>query len=1341
MKTHRYFWLLVLVLVSQTSLAEYFKHIGDAEGLSQSSVMAIYQDRLGRMWFGTREGVNIYNGKQMTVYKGSVPAYQPLSHPLLIGNEVTGITSNKEDDLFLVVDRALLRYDIRKESFEELRSQGTAAINTYQGEVYVATDDSIFCYRSSQKRMEFLTVTGLADVNYILPEKDKLYVATKKGLYLIEKKSAPRCVLLGVDVYRMFRSSTNELWIGTRTQGLYRMNAQGVIHKVPYAPFSNKGVSSMQIREFVEDKKGNIWFGTFDGLQRYHPQSETYSLIRPQQHPGGLNHSSIFSLYQDVQGTIWIGSYYGGVNYFNPDNSIFTYYAYNPDRSDCLNYPFAGAMAEDKEQNLWVCTDGGGLSCLNHQTGRFTTYKSGAGSLPHNNLKSICYDAKRDFLYIGTHMGGLSRYDRRTGKFYNYLHTSSTGTSSTGTSVPNDVIFQVSFRNDLLYVSARNGFFVMNPDTNEFKLLYSGAYYLTFDVESDGSVWLASGMNLSHFHPDQPDRVEKINLQSAGCRFAITKVLVGHDGQLYIATLGSGLFCYNPKTERIVNYTVEKNQLLSNYCYNLVETAQHNLLVTSNRGATLFNPVDETFRSVELGNGLSLSSIINGCGVYAHSNGQLFIGGTSGLTAFQEEGLSMKYQQPNLYFTNLYVNNTRITPDDNSQILSEGLPFTKEVSLNASQNSLMLEFAVSNYVDILNNTWYEYKLEGFDPKWLLTTENNLKYTNLDPGTYTLRVREKGNSLNAREEQEISIRIHITPPWYLTWWAWTLFLLSALLIAWWIYRVMHVRRTLALSLETERVEKQHIEKMNQDKLRFFTNVSHEFRTPLTLIISQLELLMQNKAMSPAIYAQLSKVSKHARQMRNLITELLDFRKFDQQHIRLKLSEQDLNSFIQETYLSFLEYASGRGIDYRLQSSVEHTVVWIDPWQMRKVMFNLLSNAFKHTPDGGAVQVRVTEEADRLCIAIQDSGKGISPKDQQLIFDHFYQVEDEQNPSVTNQGTGLGLTLTRSIVQLHHGSIEVASELNRGSCFSVRLPKGRAVFEQDAEVCFEEHPEAPTLQADTLPDEAFIDEWNGPTNLDPLTPTHEKYTVLLVEDNADLLAVLSEIFAPLYRVLTATNGDEGLKTALAEKPDLIVSDVMMPVMTGTALCLAIKENLLICHIPVVLLTALDSPDQNLEGFKCGADDYVTKPFNARILLARCNSLIRNRLLTQSRFAKEVNSSIDLLVANPLDKSFLEKVSKVVNEHIDNVDFDIAMLCKELGVGRTLLHSKFKALTGMTPNEFVLNHRLKQAAQLLHSESHLQISEIADRLGFGSPRYFTRCFKSQYGMSPVEFRKKEI
>lgn len=532
-----------------------------------------------------------------------------------------------------------------------------------------------------------------------------------------------------------------------------------------------------------------------------------------------------------------------------------------------------------------------------------------------------------------------------------------------------------------------------------------------------------------------------------------------------------------------------------------------------------------------------------------------------------------------------------------------------------------------------------------------------------------------------------------------------------------------------------MEKEQIEELNQAKLRFFTNVSHEFRTPLTLIISQVELILQGDLINPTLQGSLGKIRKHAQQMKQLITELLDFRKFDQNYIQLKLSEQSLNTFLEEIYFSFSSYAAQKQITYRFEPLEEDITMWIDGWQMRKVFFNLLSNAFKHTPDKGMIHLSVSCVAEEVVITVKDSGNGISHEDLEQIFNRFYQAGNEGKEA--NAGTGIGLALTKSIVQLHHGTIGVKSILNQGSCFTVQLPLDRKCYDKDAEVIFVEHGSI-SIQENSLPDEGFFEQVGLSI---PSIDNEKKHKVLLVEDNSELLHLLQEIFSPLYCISTARDGEEGLKKVAEELPDLIVSDVMMPLMSGAEMCKKIKNNIDLCHIPVVLLTALDTVEQNIEGLNRGADDYITKPFNAKILLVKCNNLIRNRLLIQNRFSKDVAAGVNLLATNPMDKNFLDKVIKVIDQYIDNEELDISVICRELGVGRTLLHTKFKALTGMTPNEFILNYKLKKAALMLRNESYLQIGEVSDRLGFGSPRYFTRCFKNQFNTTPQEYRKGNV
>lgn len=1335
MKTRSLILSLLLLSTHLSAFAGYFRHLGQEDGLSQSSVMAIYQDQLGRMWFGTREGLNVYDQEKITPYRGWVSGANSRCDSVLIGNEISFIKGDRKGDVFIVADGKLLKYSIRKESFQKVTSRIIYAMNTHDGNIWVASHDSIFMYNEQNGGLDFRHKVHLPMINYITVSELSILISTKKGLYEMNRKNGSvKCLIPEVDVYRTFYSSKKELWVGCRTEGLYRIDRAGKINKVPYMPFSPKGISSSQIREFVEDWHGNIWFGTFDGLQKYDPKKGTYTLINRTYDVGELAHKSIFSLYQDIQGTIWVGSYYGGVNYFNPDNHVFTYYSYDPDRRGDLDYPFAGEMVEDKRSNLWICTDGGGLTCLNRSTNEFSSYTAGGGNrLPHNNLKSICYDSKREVLYIGTHLGGLCRYDLKTKTFYNYLKMGYKGGKG-----PNDVVFKVCFHHDRLYVAARNGVFEMNPETNEFRVLVDdGRYYQTFDIDEKNQMWLATGSYITKLRLDNLQEVEHHSLKPFGCNFYIVKLLRSSDGKLYAATLGSGLFCYDEHKREFTRFTFEEGHLLSNYCYNLLETTDKSILITSNRGITLYKPHNGQFRSVELENGLLLSSIIDGCGTCVTNDNMIVVGGTNGLIAFKEKKLDAIYKTPKLYFSKLLVNNAEIRPDDDHGILSESLPFLKELDLKANQNSFTIEFATSNYIDILNSDSYEYRLEGFDRKWILTTHSRLNYTNLDPGTYILHVRKGTNALKNQYVQEISLKIVISPYWYHTWWAITLFILFILSLLYWIYRVVRLRRNLCLSLEIEKAEKKRIDELNQAKLHFFTNVSHEFRTPLTLIVTQVDMLLQKSKISPEVYNGISMINKHACQMKNLISELLDFRKFEQNHFVIHVSENNLGAFLKDIYATFYNYASGRHITFNLNIQEEDIVCWFDLKQMEKVMFNLLSNAFKYTADGGEVSIELEHKGHDLVLKVIDNGVGIAQNDLGQIFNAFYQSGNQQKVNSTF-GTGIGLALTRTIIEKHGGVISVESQPGQGSTFQVILRTDRAHFEQRSDVALVTKEEQASYTPDSIIN--IIDDSRlSQTEIDDLVVDGvKKYKLLIVEDNEELLYTLEKIFQPFYQIVLAQDGEAGLRKVIEESPDIVISDVMMPVMSGTDLCVHIKNNIDLCHIPVILLTALDLVEQNIEGLGRGADDYITKPFNAQLLIARCNNLIRNRVLLKNQFVKKPIEDIDLVAINPLDKELLEKVVVIIEQNLDDEKFDVNVLCREIGLGRTSLYSKFKSLTGMTPNTFILNYKLKLAAAMLKNDDHLQIADIAFRLGFGSPVYFSRCFKTQYNMSPQDYRK---
>ena len=1333
---HKTLFLLLLLFSIFPANAEYFRNLGLQHGLSQPSVLGIAQDGLGRMWFGTQEGINRYDGEQITYVKGEITDAEGKS--LWIGNYVPFVVSDESGNIFFIADNNLFSYNIRSSSFKQHTSDNaTTALAAHRNEIWYTQRDSLFTYDCERGDIRFKLKLPPHTINTLTVSGTNIYIGMADGMYAISRNDFqhPRFLLDGIDVYCIFESSNREVWIGTRMQGLYRYK-DNVVQKVPHTLTGNTGIRNPQIRAFVEDDEHNIWFGTFVGLQKYDVQRQTYTLIQIPQYVGGLNHPSIFSLYRDRQGTIWIGSFYGGVNYFTPDRSGFVHYDYQTGNLSSLYYSYIGEMVVDKHHNLWVCTDGGGLGCINENwelVHQFTA--DGPNSITHNNIKSICYDREKDCLYIGTHLGGLSRYDIRSKRFYNYLEHPSGNTRT-----PRHFIYQVKMWNGKLYLSSREGVFMLEPETDQFTFLFKPKVYCTnFDIDDEGNFYANQSDKIMIVPLSDVSQKEYIELQDMGYKGSVSHIQTIGDGA-YICTLGSGLLYYDRTAKKVTAYNTDNSSLPGNYCYNVKRTMSGKFILTGDKGITLFNPVEQTFVRLGRKEVYLKAPIIRDCGIYVSPSNKIYVGDTKGVTLLSEDEFHTSQVEINsLYFSSLRVNNKLIHPSPDGEILTEALPFTKELDLGPEDNNLIIRFAHSDYQNRHAQQGFEYKLEGLDKAWTFTPIPEARYTNLDSGDYTLCVRVS----HASGQPPIRLGIHIATPWYATWWAWMLYLVTAASGIAYYARNRIAKHVLAQSLEKERIEKQHIEEMNHAKLVFFTNVSHEFRTPLTLIVSHVDTLLQNQLLPPQIYNKVLKIKRGAQQMTNLVSELLDFRRFTQNRFTLQIGNRDIGKFLKEIYFSFSDYARQRNISYEFQCNPVEIVCWFDAKQLEKVFFNLLSNAFKYTPDGGEIGMRITTDNGRVKIQVCDTGSGISNRDSAHIFDRFYQG-DNQAGNVQSPGTGIGLALTKSIVEKHHGTICVESEVGKGSIFTVTLSLNMNVYQNDEHVQFVDNaPEVITVE-DMLPEEM---EKVSPLYEVPVTDegllqdaaVEGDRTLLLVEDNRELLQVLQQLFEPFYKVYLANNGKEGLALAYEYKPNLIISDIMMPEMTGIEMCLQIKNNIDLCHIPIILLTALNNTEQSIEGYNRGADDYISKPFNAQLLLARANNLVRNRLLIQHQLRKKPLSEIDLTSINPLDQEMLRKTSQIIEKHIDDPDFDIPELCKEVGIGRSLLYSKFKALTGMTPNNFVLNFRLKHAATLLRQYSDLPISEVSDRCGFSSPVYFSRCFKNQYGCTPQTYQKK--
>lgn len=1331
----------------------YFHHLGVKDGLTQISIFSFYQDELGAMWFGSFEGLNRYNGQDITTFRPSQ------NNKGLTQNEIYSICGNKKGSIYLRAGHDLVKYNIATQEFICLAQKETNAIYYANDTLWVLSGHTVFYYLEGSeglhKYCDFDPKFGNGCC--IFSDEKYLWIGTEENLLLVSlnNPSIKHLVLSDVFVKHLYKSKRNDLWVSTDMDGVYRISSQNHVTNFRNLP-GRESLSDNHVRSVVEDEFGNIWVGTFYGLNKYDPIANKWkSYTQIDNVPYSLSHSSVFSLYNDIQGNIWVGTYFGGINRFNPRADIYHFYgALGSNNSNYLSFPFVGKMVEDKNGNLWICTEGGGLNFFNRETKQFKSFMQGnkPGSLSHNNLKCIKYMKERDLLYIGTHTGGLNVFDIKS-------HTAKVlkNNPKDPLSLPNDIVNDIQIYKDRLIVLTQAGVYGMNLKDETFSSLSTDEqikqtverkfYYETFLIDSKDRMWIAKSdggvvrINLNDNKIKEYDPVLE-DTTSIG-KFRITHILEDSKGDLYFGTLGSGLFLYLPDTDTFRNFTAENGDLHSNYCYYITESPYKYLMILHNKGVSFFDSQNRLLKHIC---GIPEMSFSQGSSVYSTKDGEIFFGGIDGLTSLYEQLLYTTKKEYQLYFDKLLIYNKEVRPGDESGILSVALPYNKEIELEYNMNNLFIEFATSNYVSN-NDFQYEYKLVGLDDTWFPAHSNIISYNNLSPGMYRLIVREVWEDSNA-ETKHIELNIKINPPFYATVWAYILYTLIVIGILYAIFRFNVRQAKLKASLEYERKEKQYIEELNQTKLRFFTNISHEFRTLLTLIIVQIELLLQLNKLNPSIYNRLLKIYKNSRHMRDLVSELLDFRKQEQGFLKLRIEYLDIVAFTKEIYMSFYEYALKHSVNYKFEHMEEKLNLWFDPVQLQKVIFNLLSNAFKYTKVKGNITVSVRKVKNEVEIKIEDDGVGISKESIHKIFDRFYQVDGQSSDFTL--GTGIGLAVSKGIVELHKGSIRVESEVGKGSVFIVTLLMGNEHFPKDmlsdSESNFhlikDEIPEVLNMEEmileESVKESESDNQKNGEDNDIESKDSTNKPTILIVEDNLEILDMLEDIFSPIYRVYRATNGKEGFESTRQLHPDIVLSDVMMPEMSGKEMCHKIKNSLEVSHIPVVLLTAQTSVEYTVEGYMFGADDYVTKPFNIKVLISRCNNLVRTRRMLYERFNHTSKTSLVSNAVNEQDQELIDRATAIIRKYFDDIDFDMNVLASELGIGRSKLYLRIKEITGLTPNELTLKIKLEEAMNLLNNQPSLNISEISYQLGFSSPRYFSKCFKSFYGISPQNCRK---
>lgn len=1315
---------LILLPSSVRSQSLLFEHLNVKDGLSQSTVNSIYQDESDEIWIGTKDGLNRFNGNKFEVFrpvKGDTTG--------LFGNNIQTVCGNKKGKIFVQCLWGLVEYNLTTQEFKTITNKDIVKIAYGLENLWVCHTNSILKYdESSSKLKSYYKFNNNIRITAIHESaSNKLYIGSNnQGLILLDKNKKSRILIADIDVVCMYEDSRKNIWVGTLDSGLYRIDVLGNITNYRNDKNNAYSLSSNYVRAVCEDNLGNYWIGTASGLNKLNSSTNQFTVFEHYEGiPYSLGSSSIWAIKKDKQGTLWIGTYFGGIDIFNPEFSFYKYYWAGPNG---LSSSVIGKMTEDKEGNLWICTEGGGLNYLNRQTNKIVAYKnsSATNSISSNILKTIWYDKEKDYLWIGTHLGGLNRFDIKTKTFKRYtaLNNNYPGLS--------DIRSMVHHHNKL-YLGTKNSVIVFDIETETVQPLVDNEKYSlkskqiwNMMIDKEERLWFSTSFAIfcynikeqsvkTYLHEEKNSASISRNYQNTFFQDA--------KGRIWLGSAGSGLDLYNPKTDGFISFNTTNSDIIDDYIVDINESKMGYLLIATNKGLSRFDVANKKFFNYSNSNIFPFTAI-NERGLYVNKEGKIFIGGIDGMIEMDEQDFNFLNKKYNISFSDLWVNNQRISPADKTNILEKSILFTDKIILDHNHTSIQLEVFTSNYIKILKEDIY-YMLEGFDSDWIHANNRNLiTYTNLSPGSYTLRV--KGKSQNANEA---SLEIIVKPAFYKTWIAYFIYFIILASVIYMLLSNYISRVKLKTSLTYSIKEKQQIEELNQSKLRFFTNISHEFRTPITLIISQAEIISQTGKVDKEVVHKLKSIGRNADKMQRLIGELLDFSKQDQGFLKLKISYQNITAFLEDIYTSFKEYALAKNIHLVFLAKQDYWL-WFDAVQMEKVCYNLIHNALKYTDRDGTISINAWRTGNEVSIAIKDTGIGMDEKEHEKVFDLFYQV-DQVNPSVV-PSTGIGLALAKGIVDAHKGKIAVKSIKGEGCEFTVSLLVGKHHFsEEQIAVVDIENVGAKNI----ISEEEFVNDFEEIETEE----ISDKASILIVEDNQELLNILVEIFKPMYHVDTATNGKQGLEKAIETQPDLIISDVMMPLMSGTEMCHHIKVNINTCHIPVVLLTAQVTTEQTIQGLQKGADDYITKPFNTKLLITKCYNLINGRRILQAKFSKTDSAEPTLIATNSYDEELLEKAIKIIEDNLDNPELDVNFFAKEMNLGRTNLFYKIKGITGKTPNDFIMNIRLKKSLILLKNNPELTISEIAYELGFNEPAYFIKCFKKIFGSTPTQYRKE--
>ncbi|MBJ6368080.1 hybrid sensor histidine kinase/response regulator transcription factor [Snuella sedimenti] len=1330
-----------------------FKHISLNKGLSQSSVLCILQDSKGFLWFGTRDGLNKFDGNGFTIFRHNSQDTTSLSHSL-----IKTIYEDEKGDLWIGTIDGLNKYIPESNTFQRYYfTEEDVSGNNEIWSIVEADDTHLWIGTSSGLKKMNIKEGHFVPYNYtdtdallftnptraLLKTNDNtLWIKTTENIgvynthtntvkhYLYPENSPVE--LNKNNVSTLYQDKEKNIWLGFKN-GLAILNTERDVFEFFRIKSKDENKIAVDVRSICEDYLGNLWVGTYKGLYIINPSKSAVSYFtHDENNPYSLSQNSIYNVTEDTKGDIWIGTYAGGVNYYDRNYDLFKHFSAGINDTK-LNYKVVSSIIEDTNDNLWIGTEGGGINLYNKRKGRFKyiTNSDSPSSLSTNNVKAMIKDHEGNF-WIGTHDGGLNFLNpqKQPFAFKRYVNNPKDSNSISDNRV---IALLEDNQNNIWIGTSGGGINILDYKTKSIarvqdSLEITGKIIYTISKTSDNDVLLIGGnkgLAKINIHTKKLSSIDYLgdNTTSHASR-AVLCTYEDKDNNIWIGTEGGGLYHYNTTTMKAVNYGTSQG-LPNNIVYGIVPDDDNNIWLSTNHGLSRINLQSFQIKNFNELDGLQ-SKEFNYGAYLKNKKGELLFGGTNGFNVFNPKAINENTFVPPVSITSIQVNNK---PYLN---ITDAI---EEVVLKHNQDVFNFDFVALSYSQPSKNQ-YAYKLEGFDADWnYIGNKTSATYTNLDDGTYLFKVKASNND-GLWNEKGDAIKVTILPAPWRTWWAYLIYTLIITGIILQIRKYSLLRIKERNELKQERLEKERIEEVNKMKLQLFTNVSHDFRTPLTLIIGPLERLLKMESKNAFVRKQHEIMYRNASTLMELINQLLDFRKNESGKLQLSASKNNIVPFVNNIKIAFDELANTKDINFTFSASSEDIKVWFDSTKLKKVIFNLLSNAFKFTPNNGEISLKITTYKDTagkgyVKLKVKDNGKGIPKKNVKFIFDRFYQLGERS-------GTGIGLALTKSLVELHQGIINVKSKEKKGTSFTVLLPLGNAHLSKDQMV--ENDVNAVEDSLFNLEKSVYVDKEIIQLKEEALVNNNlfdaSLASILIVEDNDEVRAFIKNIFLNTYNIFEAANGKNALEIAKTHDIDLIISDVMMPVMDGMELCNEIKTTINTSHIPVILLTAKTSKESQHSGYHLGADAYVTKPFDSNILEVRVANLLASRKRLIEKFKKDLILQPKEVTVTSADELFLKKAIDTVEQNLSNSEFTIAEFIDEMGMSRSVLYRKLKALTGQSISEFIRTIKLKRAAQLM-KQTQMTISEIAFDLGFNDLKNFRKSFQKLFNVLPSEYR----